>query len=115
MFMSPPKPAIGAPTAVASTAATKSLFVFIDECSSGFRSMLQRLHGSRRAQRAPKSSDRFAEESERLSELGTEELRLFPRGEVSAPVDLMEVDQVAIGAPGPCLRGSIALPRKDRD
>jgi len=30
--MSSPKPAIGAATAVTTTAATKSLFVFIDEC-----------------------------------------------------------------------------------
>jgi hypothetical protein len=34
---------------------------------------------------------------------------------VSALVDLVEVDQVAIGPPGSRLRGSIALPRKDRD
>jgi len=38
--------------------------------------------------------------------------RLFPGREVSARVDLVEVDQVAIGAPGPCLRGPIAFPRK---
>src|SRR5262249_3241051 len=58
---------------------------------------------------------RLAERPERGSELGTEKLRLFPRGEVSALVDLVEVDQVAIGPPGPCLRGSIALPRKAHD
>src|SRR3977135_3193499 len=32
MEMSPTKPAIGAPTAMASTAAIKCLLVFIDEC-----------------------------------------------------------------------------------
>src|SRR5215216_4184429 len=64
---------------------------------------------------APKSSDGFAEGSERGAELGTEEFRLFPGGEVAALVDLVEVDQVAIGAPGPCLRGSIDLVRKYRD
>src|SRR5215213_7505172 len=63
----------------------------------------------------PMSSDGFAEGSECRSELGTEELRLLPRGEVTALVGLVEVDQVAIGAPGPALRGSVALPRKDRD
>jgi hypothetical protein len=49
----------------------------------------------------------LAERSERRSALGAEELRLFPRREVTALVDLVEVDQVAIGAPRPCLRGSI--------
>src|SRR5262245_14605776 len=34
--MYPTKPAIGAPIATANTAATRSLFVFIDECPSGF-------------------------------------------------------------------------------
>src|SRR3984893_2345400 len=58
---------------------------------------------------------RLAERSERRSELGTEELGFLPRGEVSALVDLVEVDQVAIGAPGPCLRGSVDVVRKYRD
>ena len=57
----------------------------------------------------------LAQRSERGPELGREELRLLPRREVAALVDLVEVDQVAIGAPGPCLRGAIDLPRKDRD
>ena len=56
-----------------------------------------------------------AQRPERGAELGGEELRLFPRREVAALVDLVEVDQVAIGAPGPCLRGSIDLARKYRD
>jgi hypothetical protein len=40
--MSPPKPVIGAPSAVASTAVTKSLFGFTDEFPSGLRSMVSR-------------------------------------------------------------------------
>ena len=56
-----------------------------------------------------------AERSERGAELGGEELGLLPRREVAALVDLVEIDQVAIGAPGPCLRGSIDLLRKHRD
>src|SRR5215831_14740244 len=62
-----------------------------------------------------RSSDRSAERPERSAELGTEQLRLLPRGEVTALVDLVEVDQVAIGAAGPCLRGPIDLAREDRD
>src|SRR5882672_10344679 len=60
-------------------------------------------------------SARFAEWSERGPELGTEELGFLPRREVPALVDLVEVDQVAIGAPGPGLRGSIDVLRKYRD
>src|SRR5260370_34559594 len=45
--------------------------------------------------------------SEGGAQLGREKLRLFPRGEVSAFVDLVKVNQVAIGAPCPCFRGSI--------
>src|SRR4051794_24324830 len=67
------------------------------------------------AQPAPKSSERSAEWPKRSPELGGEELRLFPGREVSAPVGLVEIDQVAIGAPGPRLGGSVDLVRKDRD
>src|SRR5438094_8970806 len=49
-------------------------------------------------------SDRLTQRLERGSELGTEQLGLLPRSEVSALVDLVEVDEVAIGAPRPCLR-----------
>src|SRR3979490_2825045 len=38
--VSPRKPAIGAPTAMARTAPTRSLFVFIGECPSGLGSRL---------------------------------------------------------------------------
>src|SRR5688572_23299874 len=58
---------------------------------------------------------RLAERSERRPELGTEELRLLPGGEVTALIDLVKVDQVSVGAPRPCLRGSVDLLRKYRD
>src|SRR2546426_1093698 len=45
--------------------------------------------------------------SEGGAQLGGEKLRLFPRGEVSAFVDFMKIDQVLIGAAGPRLRGTI--------
>src|ERR1043166_7490444 len=64
--------------------------------------------------RAPKASNRFAKRAERRSQLGTEEFGFLPRGEVSALVDLVEVDQVAKGAPGPCLRGSMMARRLRR-
>src|SRR5499427_8092551 len=46
---SPRKPAIGAPIAMASTAAIKSLLVFIDECPAGFGSTVPRDQARRRA------------------------------------------------------------------
>src|SRR5260370_36126193 len=45
---------------------------------------------------------RLAQRFERGAELRAEKLRLLPGREVSALVDLVEVDQVAIGAPRPC-------------
>src|SRR4029077_6423419 len=51
---------------------------------------------------------------ERGSELRAEKLWLFPGREVTALIDV-EIDQVPIGVPGPCLRGSIDLLRKYRD
>jgi hypothetical protein len=56
---------------------------------------------------------RLAQRLERGPELGAEQLRLFPRCEVSALVDLVEVGQVAIGAAGPGLRCPIDVLRKD--
>src|SRR5258705_9592431 len=47
------------------------------------------------------------ERSEGGAQLGGEKLRLFPRGEVSAFVDFMKIDQVFIGAACPRLRGAI--------
>src|ERR1700751_4835914 len=58
---------------------------------------------------------RLAERSKRRSEFLTEELRLLPRREVAALVHLVEVDQVAIRAPRPCLRGTIDVLGKHRD
>jgi hypothetical protein len=49
------------------------------------------------------------------AQLRSKEFRLLPGCEVPALVDLMEVDQVPIGAPRPCFRGSIDLLRKYRD
>lgn len=44
---------------------------------------------------------------ERSPQLRAEKLWLFPGGEMSAFVDLVEIDEVAVGAPGPCLRRPI--------
>src|SRR5262249_25807573 len=52
---------------------------------------------------------------ERRTQLRREQLRLLPRREVTALVDLVEVDQVLVGTPGPCLRRSIDVLREDRD
>src|SRR5215207_7054924 len=71
--------------------------------------------GEERGAERPVISDLRAQGAERRPELGREELRLLPGREVAALVDLVEVNQIAIGAPGPCLRGSLALPRKHRD
>src|SRR6202022_5075699 len=57
----------------------------------------------------------LAQRSEGRPDLFGEQPRLFPCRKVPAPVDLVEVGQVSIGAPGPALRGSIDVVRKDRD
>ena len=59
-------------------------------------------------------SDRFAKRSESGAKLRGEKLRLLPGGEVPALVDLVEINQIAIGAAGPCLGRSIHVPRKYR-
>src|SRR5690349_22668967 len=51
---------------------------------------------------------------ERRAQLGREELRLLPRGEVTAVVDFVEVDEVAVRARGPALRRAVDLARKYR-
>ena len=56
-----------------------------------------------------------AKRSECSPQLRAEKLRLFPGREMSAFVDLMEVDEIAIGAPRPCLRSSIDIIWKYRD
>jgi hypothetical protein len=58
---------------------------------------------------------RRPERSERCPYLGRKQLRLLPRGEVSALIDPVKVDQVTICPSGPALRRSIALPRNERD
>ena len=68
-----------------------------------------------RTARAYSVSVGLPERPERRAELLGEEPRLFPGREVTTLVDLVEVDEIAIGAPGPGLRGSIDLLRKHRD
>jgi hypothetical protein len=48
----------------------------------------------------------LAKRFERRAQLRREQLRVLPHCEVAAPVGLVEVDQVAEGAPGPCLLGA---------
>ena len=57
----------------------------------------------------------LAQGPERGSQLRAEHLGLFPRCEVSASVDLVEVGEIGIGAPGPYLRGSIDVVREYRN
>src|SRR5260370_31518837 len=55
---------------------------------------------------------RLTQRPERSSELRREELRLFPGGEVSALVDFVKINQVAIGTAGPSLPRAIdVLPK----
>src|SRR5262249_56060245 len=58
---------------------------------------------------------RLPQRSERCPQLSAEQLRLLPRREVTASIDLVEIDQVAIGTPSPCFRSSIDVVRKYRD
>jgi hypothetical protein len=53
-------------------------------------------------------------ESERRAELGTEEFRLFPRREVTALVDLVEIDELVITTLGPASWRTVDLAGKDR-
>src|ERR1700760_1548435 len=90
-----------------SAASRWSYVAFTMALSPTIRCRRQRHH-----EQSPNQVDepRSAQRSECGSQFGAEELRLFPGREVTAFVDLVEVDQVAIGAPGPCLRSLIALP-----
>ena len=45
--------------------------------------------------------------SERCSELGTEEFRLFPSRKVTASVELAVIDELGVGPLGPTPRGLI--------
>jgi len=88
---------------------------FADVASLAVVAQLQTdIHGAHH-RRAPQISDRFAQRSERGPDLGAKQLRLFPGGEVPALIHLVEVDQIAIGASRPCLRGAIDVFRKYRD
>src|SRR3954470_22134808 len=60
-------------------------------------------------------SNRLAERPERRADLGAEQLRLIPRCEVAALVDLMEVDEVAIGTLYPASWRTPSLAGKDRE
>jgi hypothetical protein len=51
----------------------------------------------------------FSYTLERGAEFFREKLRLFPGREVPALVDLVEIDEVAIGALGPALRRTVDL------
>src|SRR5215467_5326611 len=55
------------------------------------------------------SSSWVAKRPERGAQFRAEKLGLFPGGEMSAFVDLVEVSQVAIGAPGPCFGSPIDI------
>src|SRR5262245_44886338 len=57
----------------------------------------------------------LSKRSERRTHLRRGKLRLLPGGKVAALVDFVEVAQVAIGAPGPGLRGAIDVRRKHGD
>src|SRR5215216_4235686 len=48
------------------------------------------------------------------AELVREQLRLLPGGEVTAPVDLVEVDEVGVGLLGPASRRLVLLAGEDR-
>src|SRR5882762_8552664 len=67
------KPTIGAPIAMARTAAIRGLFIFIDECLCDSDRGCRGCEKSARARRAPKPSDRFAERPEGGAHLGGEE------------------------------------------
>ena len=68
-----------------------------------------------RTTRAETSSDLFAQRSERRPELGAEKLRLFPRGEVAALVDLVEVGEAGVDRLDPAARGSPDLAGERRE
>ena len=56
----------------------------------------------------------LAQRPERRAQLLGEELRLLPRREVTALVDLVEVDELGIGALGPAPRRLVDLAGKHR-
>src|SRR4051812_9093097 len=63
--------------------------------------------------RAVSFSNRLTQRPERGSELGAEQFRLFPRGEVPALVEFVEIDEFGIRSLYPTTRGRVELVRKD--
>src|SRR5512135_3877451 len=63
----------------------------------------------------PSSPPQLAQGAERRAELGREEVRLLPGGEVVALVDLVEVDEVEVRLLDPAARGPEDLVREDAD
>src|SRR5262245_18627449 len=61
----------------------------------------------------PIASGSLAQRSKRSAHLGTEELRLLPRREVGALVELVVVDEVRIGLLRPTARSRVDLVRED--
>src|SRR5215475_13850320 len=53
--------------------------------------------------------------AERCAQFFGKQLRLFPGGEVAAPVGFVEVDQVVVGLLGPAARRLDVLLREHRD
>src|SRR6516225_3775801 len=119
MALPPAKVWIGNPIALMSVAATRSWFAFMlcayRRRGQPWRKLPEPPEGHCERGHIASANGEFAQWSKACANLFRKELRLLPRGEVSALVDLMEVDQVAIGAPCPCLRGSIDIVRKYRD
>src|SRR5712672_3549466 len=58
-------------------------------------------------------SGNAAKGPERGSELGAEQFRLFPRGEVPAPVEFVVIDKFGIRPLCPTTRSRVELVRKD--
>ena len=56
----------------------------------------------------------LAQRSDRRADLGSEEIRLFPRCEVTAPVDLVERNEPVLTTLGPALWRTANLAGKDR-
>lgn len=60
------------------------------------------------------ASSPLAERSEHRAEFGREQLRLFPRREVTALVDPMKINEVVITTLGPSFWRTVDLARKHR-
>src|SRR5207342_3404478 len=76
---------------------------------------LRALHAYGRVLPSPCSRHRSAQRTERCAELGREQLRLLPRSEVAALVDLVEVDDVRVARLDPASRTPPDLAREGRE